>query len=390
MAVLGIVAEYDPFHNGHLFHLREAVSRTAPSSVLVALSGPFKQRGEAALLSPFARAECALSAGADAVFALPVLWTVRDAEHYALGAVHLLASLGADHLAFGAETADLPLLQQTADLLEDSPPALQDALHSALAEGAGYPAALARAAGECLPEGKAVLDHPNNILAVCYLRATRRLGLSVTPVVIPRSGAYHAERILPEAPSASALRDAFRRGSWQDALAALPPVSAKAVRSAFLSGNVPDTRKMDALLLEKLRAMAPEETVMLPGCPEGLDRALAAAAAQADSREELISLLTTRRYPAARISRLCTCALLGVTQETLAGASLPDSALLLALKRNPSLTGSWKNASVHVCGAPEYLNAADPAELHAWRLWALAAGLPASWPFTQKLLTTTN
>ena len=191
MPVLGIVAEYDPFHNGHLRHLRETAA-IAPSSVLVALSGPFKQRGEAALLSPFGRAECALSAGADAVFSLPVLWTVRDAEHYALGAVHLLSSLGADHLAFGAETADLALLQKTADLLEDSPAALQNALHEYLSEGYGWPAALARAAGKCLSEGTEVLNHPNNILAVCYLRAIRRLGVSLSraQVYIAPSGFF--------------------------------------------------------------------------------------------------------------------------------------------------------------------------------------------------------
>ena len=81
MSVLGIVAEYDPFHNGHLRHLRKAAAAVSPSAVLVALSGPVKQRGDLALLSPYARAEAALAAGADAVFALPVCWTVRDAEH---------------------------------------------------------------------------------------------------------------------------------------------------------------------------------------------------------------------------------------------------------------------------------------------------------------------
>ena len=387
MAVLGIIAEYDPFHNGHMHHLREAVSLVSPSSVLVALSGPFKQRGEASLLSPFDRAACALSAGADAVFALPVCWTVRDAEHYALGAVHCLASLGADRLAFGAETADLSLLRQTADLLEDPPAVFRNALHDALAEGAGYPGAVSAAAGVCLPESRKVLDRPNNILAVCYLRAIRRLRLSMEPVVIPRSGEYHAELVCPESPSTSALRNALRRGAWQNALAALPPVSFRAVRSAFLSGRVPDHGRFDSLLLAKLRAMAPEEASHLPDCPEGLDRALAAAAAECGSREELIAKLTSRRYPAARISRLCAYALLGITKEVLDNTPLPDRLLLLALKKNPSLTGSWKNNSLQVLTVPEYLKAADPAEQEAWRLWVLASRLPASWPFTQKLIT---
>ena len=150
MSVLGIVAEYDPFHNGHLFHLRSAMEAVSPSAVLVALSGPFKQRGEIALLSPFVRAECALSSGADAVFMLPSLWTVRDAEHYALGAVSVLASLGATHLAFGAENADLSLLQQTADLLEDSPEKLKAELADLQKQLAGGSASTSSSAGSSM------------------------------------------------------------------------------------------------------------------------------------------------------------------------------------------------------------------------------------------------
>ena len=257
MSVLGIVAEYDPFHNGHLHHLHKAMESVSPSSVLVALSGPFKQRGEAALLSPFARARCAVDCGADAVFALPVLWTVRDAEHYALGAVSMLASLGATHLAFGAETADLPLLQRTAALLEDSPVQLRNALHAVLAEGKGYPAALAEAAGACIPESRSLLGHANNILAVCYLRAIRRLGLSLSPVVIPRTGSYHAATVDSSVPSASAVRESLCRGDWR-VLSALPEASSSVVRSAFLARETTEQSRLDTLLLDRLRSMKPE------------------------------------------------------------------------------------------------------------------------------------
>ena len=139
------------------------------------------------------------------------------------------------------------------------------------------------------------------------------------------------------------------------------------------------------MLLNKLRAMTREEAAELPGCQEGLDRSLLKAAASASSREELLALLTTRRYPAARLSRLCTYALLGVTQKMLENAPLPDRALLLALKKNPSLTGCWKDISVRVCNASEWLSSADPVEKTAWRLWSLASGYTDSWPFSQKL-----
>ena len=387
MAVLGIVAEYDPFHNGHLRHLRSAVSVVAPSAVLVALSGPFKQRGDPSLLSPFARAEAVLESGADAVFALPVCWTVRDAEHYALGAVSLLSSLGATHLAFGAETSDLSLLEKTASLLENPPPAMEKAVRVSLSGGSGWPAALAEAAGSILPESRSVLSRPNNILAVCYLRAVRRLGLSLVPIVIPRTGGYHSERIKPDAPSASALRAALCRGDWENAFPALPAVSARLIRSAFLAGNVPDFKKLDSILLMKLRSMTCMEVSRLPDCPEGLDAALIGAARSASSREELLAALTSRRYPTARISRLCTSALLDLTADRLRDLPLPDSALLLAMKKNPFITGSWKNSKIRISSAADYLNSADPAERSAWRLWALVCGLPASYPFTQRVLT---
>ena len=128
MKILGIVAEYDPFHNGHLRHLEEAKSRVSPDLTFIALSPCVKQRGELSLLSPSDRARCALESGADAVFCLPVLWTVRDAEHYALGAVSLLAGLGVTHLAFGAETPDVRLLRDAAELLESPGPAFRTVL----------------------------------------------------------------------------------------------------------------------------------------------------------------------------------------------------------------------------------------------------------------------
>ena len=365
MSVLGIVAEYDPFHNGHLHHLHKAMESVSPSSVLVALSGPFKQRGEAALLSPFARARCAVDCGADAVFALPVLWTVRDAEHYALGAVSMLASLGATHLAFGAETADLPLLQRTAALLEDSPVQLRNALHAVLAEGNGYPAALAEAAGACIPESRSLLGHANNILAVCYLRAIRRLGLSLSPVVIPRTGSYHAATVDSSVPSASAVRESLCRGDWR-VLSALPEASSSVVRSAFLARETTEQSRLDTLLLDRLRSMKPEEASRLPDCPEGLDAALLNAARTAGSREELISLLTTRRYSSARISRLCTHALLGITREQLENTPLPSAAMLLAIKKNPSLTGSWKSSTVQVLSPAKWLEQAGSPDLSAW------------------------
>jgi len=385
MAVLGIVAEYDPFHNGHFYHLGEAKRLVQPEAVLVALSACFKQRGDLALLSPYERAACAVSAGADAVFALPVLWTVRDAEHYALGAVSLLAGLGVTHLAFGAETPDSEALSRLADLLENPCPGFTADLKDRLAGGIGYPAALAAAADRILPGAGALLSAPNNTLAVCYLRAIRRLMVPVVPVMVPRRGEYHAHRVDPEFPSASALRAALYRGNYSAAYSAVPPESESRLKARFLSREVPDPAVFDAVLLSSLRALPPEAFRDLPDAAGGLGDALCKARIAARSARELTGMLTSRRYPASRITRLCAHALLGVTQKQLMGLPCPSAALLLALRKNASLTASWRKTPVRVCPDPvAWRPEASAADLTAWRLWAQCCGLPDTLPFTEK------
>ena len=386
--ILGIVAEYDPFHRGHLYHITEAKRLLSPDLVFVVLSPCVKQRGELSLLSPSDRARCALEAGADAVFSLPVAWTVRDAEHYALGAVSLLARLGATHLAFGAETPDEALLGRAADLLESPSPAFEAALKEGLSAGIGYPAAFSAALSSVLPEANGLLDRPNNTLAVCYLRAVRRLNLSLSSVIIPRKGNYHAAAVDPESPSASALREYLLQGSYTPAYQAVPEYTVRILRSRFLEGRIPDERILDSLLLSHLRSMSDTEYSSLPDLSEGMENALRNAASVSNTRRELIAVLSGRRYPAARISRLCACALLGLTKDKLKALSLPDHALLLGLRKNPEMTSLWKSLSIPVISSfAEWKGAADPADLAAWRLWAQCCHLPDTLPFTEKLVS---
>ena len=386
--VLGIVAEYDPFHRGHLYHIQKAQELISPDLTLIVLSPCIKQRGELALLSPADRTRCALNAGADAVFCLPVCWTLRDAEHYALGAVSLLSGLGATHLAFGAETPDPDLLLKASDQIENPVPAFDAALKEKLSSGSGWPAAVSSALSAVLPEAATLLESPNNILAVCYLRAVRRLGLSLQPVIVPRSGSYHASFVNPSAPSASALREALLRGSYTDAFRAIPEFTVTILRRRFLDGCVPDSRILDSLLLSRLRSMSKAEYCLLPDISEGMENALRAAASSADTRADLIASLAGKRYPAARISRLCACALLGLTRKCMESVSLPDRALLLGLRRRPDMTALWKSSSFPVISSfTEWKKAAHPADLAAWRLWAQCCHMPDTLPFSEQIIT---
>ena len=168
----------------------------------------------------------------------------------------------------------------------------------------------------------------------------------------------------------------------------LPACTSALLHRRFLEGRVPDERILDQLLLSKLRGMSEAEYALLPDLSEGMENALRTAAASARTRQELIAALAGKRYPAARISRLCACALLGLTQSDSENAPLPKNALLLGLRKKPETSALWKQVSLPVISSfTEWKKAAHPADLAAWRLWAQCCRLPDTLPFTEQIIT---
>ena len=381
--ITGIVAEYDPFHRGHEKHLLLARERTGADFVYVALSGCFRQRGDAAMLSPWDRARCALASGADAVFLLPTVWTLRDAEHYALGAVALLGGMGANCLAFGAEEGDIRILSAVAERLEHPDAAFQRRLREGLGAGLGYPRAMEIALGAENPRWGEILRRPNNILAIAYLRAIRRLGLEMEPVVIPREGEYHAEKIDGENPSASAIRRAVERGDYGAAFPAVTGESERLLRRAMLDRRMPDQCILDALMLRILRTMGPEEAERrLTDLSEGLANRILREARSASSRRELLDRVCGKRYPRARLNRILTRSALGITPEMLAQTPCHREALLLGMRPDPGMTGDWKERKIQVRA-----NIKDLPEDPAFSLWGQCAGLGEDWAYREKTVT---
>lgn len=385
MRILGVIAEYNPFHNGHAHHLREARRLSGADYVIVVMSSCFTQRGEAAMLSPADRARMALSNGADAVFALPACWAVRDAEHFALGGVALLKSLGADAISFGAEAADLSGLAACARMLEQPDEAFTAALRHHMSAGVPYPAAVSAAMAVVLPESGALLDSPNNTLAVCYLRAMLRLNAHMDVYPIPRQADYHATSLTQAFPSATALRGAIHRGDWQGIETNIP--AANILRTTAMEGRLHRSTALDQALLYRLRTMQSSDWAALPDLSEGIEDRLCAAARSASAREELLLAAKTRRYPYARLSRLCTHALLGVTQQQLDDEPLPTAAWLLGFRQEatPLFTKIKQNGFPIIGKAADYTSneAWFRTELMAYDLWALGCGLPAGLGFTQ-------
>lgn len=202
MKTIGIIAEYNPFHNGHAYQIAEIRRRAQADFIVIAMSGDFVQRGAPACADKFTRARMALSCGADLVIELPVLWSAASAEHFAMAGVTLFEKMGCvGALCFGAETESLCRLSALSGVLAEEPEAYRLALSAHLKEGLSFPAARAKALGVKSPND--LLSSPNNILAVEYLKALRRRNSPIAPLLLKREGAgYHEKTIGLCAPDA--------------------------------------------------------------------------------------------------------------------------------------------------------------------------------------------
>lgn len=296
---VGVVAEYNPLHAGHLRHLALTRRALPEHTLVVCMSGNWVQRGDCAVTDKWTRARWAVQAGCDLVVELPTPFALSSAETFARGAVAVLDAAGVTALSFGAETPDLPRLQALAQALDS--PGLDRAIRPLLAQGLSYPAARQRAVQSLLdPTAAAPLSHPNDTLAVEYLRA---LPVHITPLAIPRTGA-HDGPMDPEYPSASALRSLLREGDI---------TTANRYLSTPWDAPLYDLRHLETSILCQLRRLTPEELSGVPDAGDGLAQRLSKALDRAGSLEELYALTQTKRLTLARVRRVVLRAFLGLT-----------------------------------------------------------------------------
>ena len=300
MAV-AVICEFNPFHNGHRYLLGEA-KRITGGKALAVMSGSFTQRGETAVCSKFDRAKIALENGADLVIELPTVYAVANAERFAKGGVETAKLFSCvEYLAFGCEDDDLELLIRAAFARDDM--RVKEIVARQMDGGDYYPRAYERAVRQVFGDDIAdIIAKPNNILAAEYIRALN--GSGIKPLPIKRKGAQHDSDITDgEYASASYIRKLLRSG--KDTGKLLPEVP--------LDITYPE--KLDTALLYRLRNMTAEELRLLPDVSEGLENRIITAARSCSTVEELINEVKTKRYTRARICRILTCALIGVTRE---------------------------------------------------------------------------
>ncbi len=314
MKIAGVVAEYNPFHNGHRYHLQQTRELGATHIVAV-MGGNFLQRGAPALCEKHWRAKAALQGGADLVLELPLPYACATAERFAYGAVAVLNALGVvDELSFGSEYGKVEGLIAVAQALDT--PQIEAELRRQLEKGITFAAARQQAVKLCCgTEAAGLLQSPNNILGIEYVRQLLRQKSSIRPVTVARAGAGHDSQS-PEPQtgfaSASWVRSQLDKGQWEQAADFLPQSTEQMLQEAQAAGEWADAALLERPLLGCLRAMSAEEIARLPDVSEGLEYRIAAAAKTAATIGELLGSVKTKRYTHARLRRILLCAWLGL------------------------------------------------------------------------------
>lgn len=374
MKVTGIIAEYNPFHQGHAYHLARARELTGADRLLVVMGGNFMQRGEPAIVDKYARAEMALKNGADLVLELPAAAATGSAEYFAEGAVELLDASGVvDALCFGSELGKLAPLEKAAALLLEEPEEYRQLLREELKRGKNFPEAREIALSAFFPE-RELLSAPNNILAIEYLKALKRRKSSIEAVTIPRLGNYHgndsgqvpqgtdsSESVSSGAAPAlktSSLRFAsaseIRRqlyaleellqkspgqpGSWQSLMAdladELPPSSFALLKDTLLAAHF--VRAEDFALPLHYRLMQAKDSLEFAAyldVSEELSRRIYSLRQDFTGWDAFVDLVRTRQYTRSRVSRALLHIFLDIRQEM---ARLPKELRVLGFRREAS------------------------------------------------------
>ena len=318
MKVVGIIAEYNPFHKGHQFHLSRARELTGADYVIVVMSGNYVQRGTPAMFDKYTRAEAALRSGADLVLELPVSAATGSAEYFASGAVKILADTGiVTDLCFGSECGSLMDLQKLADILAKEPEEYQILLRKYLKKGMSFPAARAHAMKDYAPDlASDLLDAPNNLLGLEYLKALKRLHSTILPHTIQREGnAYHDITITDErSASASGIRDALMKsqGIFTDCI--LQQLPFPELYKDYEGLSPISENSFSLLLLQKLRALQDQPLEQYFGVSAELSNRIWNRLDEFSSFSGFTDLLKTRELTRTSVSRALLHILLDVRE----------------------------------------------------------------------------
>ncbi|MDD6310591.1 MAG: nucleotidyltransferase [Firmicutes bacterium] len=332
MKILGITAEYNPFHNGHLYHMNKAREAIGADYTVIAMSGNFMQRGEPALIDKWARSRCAVEMGADIVAEIPFIFSCSRAEHYAKGAVDLLSAMGVTHIAFGCEAENASELIRLAGLLEEKKADIEELVKDAMKDGVSRAKATEAAVRILMGDDMAgLMLSPNNILAIEYIKrinwwkAKGRV-IELLPIKREGSGYYDVNEAAGYA-GASEIRRMVRHGDLAECEAFAPKRSLDLVGDADASGR---DKKLFELIRYQLIRDSEEELAGIYGIGEGIENRMKKASVSVKDYDELIDYLVSKRYSAAAIRRMLCYVLMGLRKCQGPEEKTPEYIRLLA------------------------------------------------------------
>lgn len=320
MNCIGIVAEYNPFHIGHAHQLQQLRQAHPDALIIIAMSGSFVQRGEPAIFNKFIRARWALLNGADAVIELPTIYATANAERFAAGAIRLLAAVGINAISFGSETTDLKALQQLAQLSES--PIVQSHCQKLLKKGLFYGAALRQALALEAPQLEALLQQPNALLGIEYIRANQAYNLHLNLYPVKREGQHHSQDFSSPWPSGSALRHYLYNSYPQNRLtntthpltSFVPATLLPAYESLLNHNELVNPSRYEDYILYESRQHTAEQLQRLCDFKEGLENRWIKAS-QASTWREAREMLKSKRYSYARLQRMACYTVLAISQH---------------------------------------------------------------------------
>lgn len=318
MKVLGIIAEYNPFHNGHLHHLNTAAKLTDSTHIVAVMSGNFTQRGEPAVFDKYIRAEMAVKGGVDLVLELPALFATGSSEYFAYGSVELLHSLGmVDNLVFGSETKELSELIKVAEALTQDSPELNRHIKMNMDKGLSFPTARENALKHIIPELDEDIFSPNNILGIEYLKAIKHLNSSIIPINIPRLNSdYNSRKLQGHLSSATSIRELMKKGDFSALSPYVPESTLRIIENALDRGITPTFEEnLSQVALFKLRTMTKSHLASIHDVREGLENKLIYQAMKANNLNDLISGTKSKRYTRTRIQRIIIKMLLDIESK---------------------------------------------------------------------------
>ena len=319
--VLGIIAEYNPFHNGHMYHLQKAKEQSGAQYCICVMSGNFVQRGNTSIVNKWKKAEMALLNGVDLVIELPTIYSVASAEGFSLGAIKLLNNLKiVDAISFGTETSDFAALNNISSIVNEEPMKYKSILNSELKKGLSFPKARENALMLYLNDNKRydnILNTPNNILAIEYLKALKKIKSTIQPIPVKREKVYYNDNVIvDEFASATAIRKLLKNEEFSEIRKVVPKSTYQILKKETELGNVVlDLSRYEKEIIYNLRRMTVSEIAELPDVNEGLEHSLKNAANYSNDITNLINIVKTKRYTVTRIKRILICALLGITKR---------------------------------------------------------------------------